>query len=74
MNGPTWLGWFTMNIPLPLEEATGLTIQAPGGFKKLYVILGCLQIEEKVEILFRPTKERKRICRISSNLSNGKYE
>ncbi len=25
----TWFGWLTMNIPLPLEEATGLTIHAP---------------------------------------------
>ena len=29
----TWLGWFTIKIPLPRDEATGLTIQAPA--KKL---------------------------------------
>ena len=28
----TWLGWLTMKIPLPRDEATGLTIQAPAKY------------------------------------------
>jgi hypothetical protein len=58
----TWFGWLTMNIPLPLEEATGLTIHAPAEHQR-----GSNGCNGKVFLKFEQFLEVANLCRVLIN-------